>query len=108
MKRILLKDRGTFKAREVLIAMMETPAPNAGITYSQMRQRDRVLDALEAHKDKRYVDLEDADYQVVIGILEVFQWATAKRELRQVLDEIHNAKAPEDTTELKVVESGGG
>jgi len=104
MKRIMLRDRGTFKARDVITTMLEMPPQNTGVTYAEIRKRDRVLDTLDRFKDERYVDLEDADYDVLNGILQTFPFATAKRELRQILDDIANAKAPEETPQLKVVE----
>jgi|SRR5262245_2667822 len=108
MKRIVLRDRGTFKAREVITAMLETPPPNQGITYQEMRKRDRVLDALDAAKGQSYFDLEDADYSVLKGLLDTFQWATAKRELRKILDDLAEAKSPEETPSLKVIEGEAG
>jgi hypothetical protein len=105
MKRVLLRDRGTFKAREVITAMLELPLPNQGITYAEMRRRDRVLDVLEASKGD-YMDLEDNDYNVLKAILDQFQFATNKRELRRVLDDIANAKAPEEM--LHVVKEASG
>jgi hypothetical protein len=106
MKRIRLVDRGTFKAREVITAMLESPGSGQGITYAEMRKRDRVLDALERAKDKSYFDLEDADYAILRGLLDTFQWATGKRELRAILDEIAEAKSPEDT--LRLIEGEAG
>ena len=99
MKRVPLRDRGQFRAREVLTAMLEQPLPGAGLTYADMRKRSRLLDAIEASKGS-YVDFEEADYEILKGILEAFPFATAKRELRQILDDIANAKAPEDTLQM--------
>lgn len=104
MKRILLHDRGTFKAREVISAMVEMPTPGTGVTYAEMRKRSRLLDALERAKSEPFLDLEDADFEELKRLLDAFQFATAKRELRLILDDIANAKAPEDTMQLKVVE----
>jgi len=106
MKRIPFRDRGTFKAREVITAMVENPPPMQGITYADMRKRDRILDVLDKQKGERFLDLEDSDYATLRAILETFQFATAKRELRLILDDIANAVAPEDTPQLKLVEDG--
>jgi hypothetical protein len=108
MKRILLRDRGTFKAREVIIAVLETPPSGQGITYADMRKRDRIFDALESAKGQSYFDLEDADHAILKAILDTFQWATGKRELKAVLDDIAEAKSPEETRVLKVVEGEAG
>src|SRR5215475_922326 len=103
MKRILLRDRGPlFKAREVITTMIEMPPPNQGISYQEIRKRDRLLDALEKSGGE-FFDLEDSDYEVLRKILDTFQFATAKRELRLILDDIANAKAPEETVVLKAV-----
>jgi len=101
MKRILLRDRGPFKAKDVIIGMLESPGPSGGISYADMRKRDRVLDAIDKNKGT-FLDLEDEDYNVLMGVLNQAQFITAKRELRQILDDISQAKAPEET--LRVVE----
>lgn len=107
MKRVIMRDRGTFKAREVVTAIVETPPPNAGISYADMRKRDRILDALDKCKGEHYVDLEDSDHDVLNSLLNAFAFGTAKRELRLILDDIANAKSPADTPTLSVVENAG-
>jgi len=105
MKRVLLRDRGPlFKAREVITTMIEMPPPGQGLSYQEIRKRDRLLNVLEKSNED-YFDLEDSDYEVLKKILDAFQFATAKRELRLILDDIANAKAPEETTTLKAVSS---
>jgi hypothetical protein len=100
MKRVLLRDRGQLKAREVVTTMLEQPPPGGGITYSEMRKRSRLLDNVE--KSDGYVDFEDADYEVLRKILDTFPFGTAKRELRLILDDIANARSPEETVDLKI------
>lgn len=107
MKRVVLRDRGAFKAREVLTTIVEQPPPNAGISYAEMRKRDRILDALDKCKEQSFVDIEDNDYEVLKGLLNAFQFGTAKRELRLILDDIANAKSPEDTPMLKLIDEAG-
>lgn len=108
MKRVLLRDRGTFRARDVITTLVEQPSGNgAGVTYADMRKRDRILDTLEASKGEPYFDIEDADYETLKTLMENFQFGTAKRELRQILDDIAHARSPEDTPQLKLVEEGG-
>jgi hypothetical protein len=104
MKRVVMRDRGAFKAREVIVTILEQPSPGAGISFADMRKRDRVLDQVERQKGQGYVDFEDADYDLLVGLLNNFQFGVAKRELRQILDDIAGAKAPDDTVELKVVD----
>ena len=110
MKRIPLRDRQPFRAREVIIGMLEAPGGSAqGITYQEMRKRDRILDIVErAPPGDHYIDLEDADYAVLLGVLNGAAFGTAKRELRKILDEIANARSPEETPSLKMVADGGG
>lgn len=87
------------------MTILEQPPPNQGINYAEMKRRERVEQAFERQKDG-YFDLEDADYAVFKAAMEAFQFAGNKRELRQILDDIANARAPEETTVLKVVEDG--
>jgi len=101
MKRVLLRDRGPFKARDVLTGMLESPGPMGGISYADMRKRDRLLDAIDRAKGN-HIDLEDADYDVLMAVLNQAQFITAKRELRLILDDFAQAKAPEET--LRVIE----
>lgn len=106
MKRVVLRDRGQFKAREVVTTIAESPSPGTGVTYGEMHQRERILDAIDRHKSDGYIDLEDADHAKLKSLMEAFPFATAKRELRLILDDIAQAKSPEETMSLKVVEGG--
>lgn len=103
MKRVLLRDRGMFKARDVLIGMIENPPPNQGLGYQEMRKRDRLIGIIERHKES-YVDFEDADHEVLMSVLNSSSFITGKRELKLILDDIADAKAPEDTVQLKLVD----
>jgi hypothetical protein len=104
MKRVLLRDRGPFRAREVITTILEQPSPGAGVSYADMRKRDRVLDALARFRDQPYADFEDSDYDVLKGLMENFQFGVAKRDLRLILDDIANAKSPEEMLALKLVD----
>lgn len=103
MKRVMLRDRGMFKAHEVLVGMIKAPTPERGISFQDMHGRMRLLTALERSHD-RYVDLEDADHAVLVQILNTAQFVTATPELYAILNDIANAKAPEDTLQLKLID----
>src|SRR5262245_19575292 len=101
MKRVLLRTLGKppqeYSTRKVIETLLEQPPPGTGVSYGEMRRRDRLFDALDK-ADKRYVDLEDADHALLKGLLEAFPFGICKRELRSILDDIAEAKSPEETT----------
>lgn len=111
MKRILLQDRGQFIARDVVTTLIENPGmvvgqdgvpQPRGLTYVDIRKRDKLMRALEASKEP-FFDLEDADYEELKRILDGFQFSTGKRDLKLILDDIAHAKSPEETKQLKAV-----
>lgn len=108
MKRVMLRDRGQYKAREVVLTIAENPPPGVGISVPDMRKRNRIIDELERQKDTPWVDLEDADHDYLVALTNAFQFATAKPDLLRVLDEILNARTPEESPSLKVVEGDAG
>lgn len=107
MKRVMLRDRGMMKAREVVTTILEQPTPGQGVTYADMRKRMRLQDILERAKNQNYVDLEDADHAALVALLNAFQFGIAKRELTLILDDVVEAKAPEDTLQLKLLDDAG-
>lgn len=99
MRRIPLNSYGQFKTREVIVSILEMPSGNQGINYAEMRKRTRILDALEISKSP-YFDIEDADYEHLVKLMNDFQFAVAKRELARVLDDIEHAKPPPHLKEV--------
>lgn len=95
MKRVYLHNQGPFKAVEVITSVLELPSQNQGINYKEMQKRVRVLDVIEAAKSEPFVDLEDADHEHLVQLLHAFQFATARPELLQILNQITNARAPD-------------
>jgi len=103
MKRVPLNNRPPFNAYDVLLGIIENPSQNQGINYAEIKKRSRMLDAAEKHKHDGYVDFEDGDHEHLVMLLNQFPFATAKRELRLILDDIVNAKPPEKTKQLHAV-----
>lgn len=95
MKRVPLNEYGDLNARTVIATMLEEASGPQGITYGEMRKRDRVLTKLQASANG-YFDLEDADYDVLRRIVDIFQFRFSRRELLAVLDDIVNARAPDE------------
>lgn len=89
MKAVELKEFGQFKVKDVITTMVGAPA--AGNKAAEMRQRVRILDAVEGAKD--LLVLEDADYSLLKDITENFPFAIANKDLLAVLDTIINFKS---------------
>ena len=72
--------------------IMQSPKPN-GLTTEQMRKYFRVLDAVEiANKNKEDLKLEDADYDVLVSEIKIFQYATPNKNAIEFEDYILDAK----------------
>lgn len=95
MKSIPLRDEAPFKSIEVITLVVKQPVQGQGINADDMRRRVRLLDALEK-ADGDSLLLEDADHAVLVRLINGFQFGTADRRLLQIIDDIADAKAPQE------------
>lgn len=100
MKLIPLHDEAPFKTREIIQAVVSQPGPGQGINADDMRRRCRLLDALENAENDTLL-LEDADYALLVRLINAFQFGAAHPKLLRIIDDVNEAKEPKP--ELKVV-----
>jgi hypothetical protein len=86
---------GPFKSQSILGQVMSV-SPESKINVGEMRKRVRVLDALEAAEKiaQNYIDLEDADFDMLKGAIEGFPFQIANKDILKTVDAINEAKAP--------------
>ena len=82
MKTVKLVDSGNFKAKAVIGQVLGL-APQ-GVDLDQMRQRIKVLDALE--KADEELTLEDASYVVLSTALNAFPFQIVNKDLLAVIE----------------------
>lgn len=91
MKLIPLTEGKTFKAVDILSTVMGS-SPTNSVNVNEMRQRVRVLDAIEARGAATEIRLEDADYELLSRVLSAFPFSVAHKELLGIIDDVLNAK----------------
>jgi hypothetical protein len=64
--------------RELIKAVCEK-APENGFTLAEMRERNRILDAI--HKESDKYPLEDADYEKLKNLVLNMSWAVFDKEI---------------------------
>lgn len=84
----------SLPASEVLINLVKAPAPGRGFDLAEMRQRIRVIDALQGADKAGYADLEDADHAMLVAALAASSYTLADRHLLGLIDGALNAAAP--------------
>ena len=84
MKYIKLKMVNQITTAEVIKIVVAQSSE--GIKIDGIRKRVRILDALDANPDT--IALEDADYDLLKGLVEGFSFAMASRDLLTILDGI--------------------
>lgn len=90
MRRIEIYNGPVFKTLDVIRAVCEQ-APQ-GITLDDVRRRVRILDKVDARDPAvSSVRLEDADWDMLRGILKTFRFASAHADLVRIADLIENA-----------------
>jgi hypothetical protein len=89
MKKIVLRDGAQFKSRDVIRIVVERTDSERGIGIPEMRKRLRILDALDSADGE--LTLEDADWELLKGLIARFPFAVAHREIVQVSDDVENA-----------------
>ncbi len=94
MKSIALPAATEHQPRAIIKAVAETPSRDGGqqvpITIGEMRQRIRILDALDKSTDT--LTLEDADYDRLVALFDVFPFGMAHRDIVALADAIAGAK----------------
>lgn len=84
MKTIELREDNQIKTVDILKITLST-APQ-GVQFAEMRRRNKVLDAVEdAEKDNAPLNLEDADYSLVKGIVENFNFGVCNKSLENII-----------------------
>jgi hypothetical protein len=104
MKSIPLRDETPFETREVIKAVASQPSPGQGINAMEMRQRCRLIDALEVAGGE-YLMLEDADHALLVRLINAFQFGTAHPKLLAVIDDVLHARIPDDALAPGIAES---
>lgn len=99
MKRVELKvikigDKDELSYRDHLISLIKSPLdPKNGVGIDELRKSVRLLDKIESAPETGFVDLEDADFQVLKEKIENGKFMRSTRELLQFLEDILNSEA---------------
>ncbi len=56
-------------------------APKGGLSVSEMRVRIKVVDKLEAQKNAKTIELEDADKELVKSCFNAMRWGRSSKEI---------------------------
>ena len=91
IKLIEIEDFG--KSRDLIKTMLETPQQQ-GLMLKDIRTRCSLIDKLEATSGDEWM-LEDAEWDMLRGIVEAFRFAKADRQLLKILDLILHPQIPE-------------
>jgi hypothetical protein len=90
MKVIPLRELGSLKTADIIRTVIERPAQGLGV--SALRERCRVLDALDGASGDGVSGpgllLEDGDYATLVKALNEFQFGMVSRELLTIADDI--------------------
>ncbi len=92
MKQIPMREGERYKSKEVLQKVAEMAAPNQSISPGQMKQRIKIMDALD--KANGSLLLEDADHAALKSAVEQFPWGIAHPELYEIIEDVTEAKEP--------------
>jgi hypothetical protein len=61
-----------------------------GFTVDEMRSRIKIMDKLET--DKKTVELEDAEYKTLRGVVKTHKWGAISRKVVEFVDYIDGLK----------------
>jgi hypothetical protein len=84
MKTIELFEGKEFATKKLILEVVRPS--RMGMDLEELRKRCRILAALETAEV--VLQLEDADYDVLCGILRGFAYGTASSELLKIVDDI--------------------
>jgi len=59
--------------------------PQGGFTPKDIRERNRLQDAFDKAKDKTIIDIEDADYEALVKIVNASRWTLRDKDLHTFL-----------------------
>jgi hypothetical protein len=90
MKTIELRTVDDLSYRDILKEVVRRPLdPQRGADIAEMRQSIRLLDALELGNGT--LELEDADYQVLVEKVKAMRWNVIDARLVGLIDEVLGA-----------------
>lgn len=72
--------------KHLVIACLNHVNPQIGINIEEQRKRMRILDAVEKANDE--LVLEDADAEILKGLVNAMPWAVVKKEIVQFSDDV--------------------
>lgn len=78
-----------FNETESVVSLLTTclnAIPEGGLNFTEIRARNRVMDAIEAVPNCTEIKLEDADYAVAQGAIKTTRWAIRNKHLIQFAD----------------------
>ena len=81
---------GQLSSLEVFAAVAEK-SPHQPLSIADMRQRVRILDAIEKADGGGTLLLEESEHKALCQALEAFPWSSATRELLTVIDDVLDA-----------------
>lgn len=93
MKTICLAETDLFNRKKTLVDQILALSPHGG-NLALMRQRCRVMDALEKAPAEGPIQLEDADYDVLRAAVEQFPYQVNSREMLALADSVLNPVDP--------------
>ncbi len=62
--------------------------PQGGFTYQVMKERGRIEDVL--NKTKTMIELEDADYKILMKCLDLYTWGRRDPEILKFMEAMKN------------------
>lgn len=94
MRLIPLNDTREIKASEIIHLIASTvPQGAPGMDIGEMRQRMRILEALEKNKGAEVLELEDADWELLKRLYAVpGRFRQVHKDVAAIQDDIVNAK----------------
>lgn len=72
--------------------LLDAPASQGGITILAMRQRMKVIDALEKAKDAEEITLDDAEWQTLRDVMDGVQYLFPDRGLIEIDERVAQAE----------------
>jgi len=95
MKRIELKLEKPIDSVTLFREIIGRAAPDRPFSLDEMRKRVRILNAFDRLiPDAPYLDLEDADYDVLMSAVVTTPYNIATAQVLAIVDAVIDAKAP--------------
>ena len=93
MRHIALRKATSFSTIEVLKEVLLRPGPQ-GVSVDEMRERLRLLELVRAAEGMPVLELDNADYQLILTMLEGFRFGMVTKELVDIVDGILESSPP--------------